>query len=378
MRGQSRGHRAQLIGFDREGHVDLQGRIALDGHPPAGGAERPVGVERVGAVPGGAEREPGIVARQRVHRRPLRGDASGLDVAGGDGDPAGRDRDLRPGLDPVDRHPDALGQRLERGPEAGAHVLGPALVDRARAPTHPHHLEEQLGRVALREVGELLDQQRVERALQEQQRDRGDVADEAGAAPGGEERDATLLARGLEPVGHLGREGAPHVDELRAGAHDVLARRQEPTQLVDVEAARHVQDAVGLERDERVDVVGGRDTGVRTGPRELAGVDADLVGAEHAHAHDLEVRVRERRAQRPSTDVPRGPLHDAVPHQNPPRSAWYRIRTVRTGPGGTRQRGDRGVPRRAGPLARRAPHRARTALRRRGHPGRADGAAVSA
>ena len=215
------------------------------------------------------------------------------------------------------------------------------------------------------------------RALEEQQRDRGDLADEAGAAPGGEERDATLLARRLEPLGHLGREGAPARGQLRTGAHDVLARRQEPAQLVEVEAARHVQDAVGLERDERVDVVGGRDTGVRTGPRELAGVDADLVGAVHAHAHDLEVRVRERRAQRPSTDVPRRPLHDAVPHQNPPRSAWYRIRTVRTCPGGTRQRGDRGVPRRAGPLARRAPHRARTALRRRGHPGRADGAAVA-
>src|SRR4029453_2774168 len=125
-------------------------------------------------------------------------------------------------------------------------------------------------------------------------------------------RDTTLLTRGLEPFGHLGREGAPYVDELRTGAHDVLARCQEPAQLVDVEAARHVQDAVGVEGDERVDVVRGADAGVPPGPRELAGVHPDLVGAVHTHAHDLEVRVLERRAQRPSTDVPRGPLHDAV------------------------------------------------------------------
>jgi hypothetical protein len=114
-----------------------------------------------------------------------------------------------------------------------------------------------------------------------------------GAAAGGEQRRSTLSTSFVEAVHDVGGQRAPRVQELRARAHHVLARRQEEAQLVEVEPARHVEDAVGVEGDERVDVVGGRDSGDRTGPRQLAGVDANLVGTEHAHPHDLEVGVPE-------------------------------------------------------------------------------------
>ncbi len=41
------------------------------------------------------------------------------------------------------------------------------------------------------------------------------------------------------------------------GGHDVHARRQDAHQLVDVDPHRVVDDAVGLQREQRVDVVGG-------------------------------------------------------------------------------------------------------------------------
>jgi PAS domain S-box-containing protein len=76
-----------------------------------------------------------------------------------------------------------------------------------------------------------------------------------------------------------------------------LPRARAPEELLSIVADNLLDNAVKFARqkDVRVDV-----------------------SAREVDNRYLEVRVRERRAQRPSTDVPRGPLHDAVPHQNPP------------------------------------------------------------
>ena len=72
-----------------------------------------------------------------------------------------------------------------------------------------------------------------------------------------------------------------------AVADDVDAGREDAHQLVDVEPHRVVDDAVGPQREQRVDVVGGRDADGLDAD-ELADVLADLVGRPGVATHQLE------------------------------------------------------------------------------------------
>ena len=102
--------------------------------------------------------------------------------------------------------------------------------------------------------------------------DDGQQLGEARADPGAEHRRAAALARLDDPVA----AGAQVVSgDERRGGHDVDARRQDAHQLVDVEPHRVVDDAVGLQRQQRVDVVGGGDA-ERVDSAQLADVDPAL------------------------------------------------------------------------------------------------------
>ena len=79
---------------------------------------------------------------------------------------------------------------------------------------------------------------------------------EAGVDAGAEHRRAAALARVDDAIA-IGAEAAA-VDE-RGRADDVDARFEDAHELVDVRPHRVVDDAVGLQREQRVDVVGGGD-----------------------------------------------------------------------------------------------------------------------
>ena len=120
-----------------------------------------------------------------------------------------------------------------------------------------------------------------------------DELDEAGADAGAEHRRATPLA-GVDDAVAIGAEAAA-VDERR-GADDVDAGLEDADELVDVGPHRVVDDAVGLQGEQRVDVVGRGDAD-RVDAAQLADVAPDLVGGPGVAPDQLEVRdARPRRA----------------------------------------------------------------------------------
>ena len=60
------------------------------------------------------------------------------------------------------------------------------------------------------------------------------------------------------------------------GGDDVGARLEDPLEVVEVRPVGHVRDAVRLQRQQRLDVVGGRDP-ERLDPAQLAHVAPDLL-----------------------------------------------------------------------------------------------------
>ena len=77
---------------------------------------------------------------------------------------------------------------------------------------------------------------------------------EPGTDTGTEHRRAALLARLFDPVATVAEVVA---GDERRGRDDVHPRRQDFHQFVDVDPHRVVDDAVGFQRQQRVDVVGG-------------------------------------------------------------------------------------------------------------------------
>ncbi len=226
----------------------------------------------------------------------------------------------------------------------------------------------------------------------------------AGVDAGAVQRHAGGAADGVEPGALVGGRVEP-----AQRRHHVLARLQEPGHDVDVGEDRAVDDAVGVERQERLDVAGGGDPD-RSPSDERADVDAVLVGRVHPAARDLEIRVVQDPLDGGPADVAGRPLHDAIGHGSPPGGAgwltiWDRRRRahyvpfrrrhgVVIAPGVTSERsrrepqGDRGVlgrpvppgpGRRGGPVrTRRHLHRHRDARGRRGPGSRRDRAAPDA
>lgn len=74
---------------------------------------------------------------------------------------------------------------------------------------------------------------------------------------------------------------------------------------------RHVEHAIGAEREDILDAVGGGDPNGRDSG-ELACVATNLVGVVHIDADELEIGMLDRTAQGACPDVPRRPLDHAV------------------------------------------------------------------
>ena len=101
----------------------------------------------------------------------------------------------------------------------------------------------------------------------------GQLVDVAGADPGAEHRRAAPRARLGDLVAAVALVVAG--DERRR-RDDVDARRQDADELVDVDPHRVVDDDVGLQGQQGVDVVGGGDA-ERFDAAQFADVAADLV-----------------------------------------------------------------------------------------------------
>ena len=112
------------------------------------------------------------------------------------------------------------------------------------------------------------------------------------------------------------------VDELGRG-DDVDAGAENADQYVDVGEHRVVDDAVRLQGQQRVGVVGGCHA-QRFDAAELADVLAHLVGCPGVAADELEFGIRDDGVDRLAADVARGPLHDPIGHV-PDRSPGAKV-----------------------------------------------------
>ena len=123
-----------------------------------------------------------------------------------------------------------------------------------------------------------------------------------GSMPEVKHETAAVGARLLERPAQLGGD-VRREDERHDGARDdVLPGAQDPRHVVDglggpQVGGRGVADAVGVEREQRVDVVRRGDT-ERRDAGELARVTPRLLGAVHPEPDELELRVLDDEAQR--------------------------------------------------------------------------------
>ncbi len=180
-------------------------------------------------------RDDGSLRRDRARRHRARGD---LDVVGGH-------RDLATGLDGVEGPADGVGQRRQRRAEGVGEVAEAAGVEGGGVAAEGHQVEEQLGGVARRHVGELVDQQAVETTLHRQQHDRQGLGDEAGAAPGRVDRRAAGRAGVFHPIGARrgpcspGRRNSPLVVTMLApeASRRHTASRSQPWGMYSTQSA---------------------------------------------------------------------------------------------------------------------------------------------
>ncbi len=96
-------------------------------------------------------------------------------------------------------------------------------------------------------------------------------------------------------------------------------------QLVDVDPHRVVDDDVGFQREQRVDVVGGGDA-ERLDAGQLADVAAGLVLRPGVAADEFEVRIPGDRRDGALSDISRRPLDDAIWG-----SVWHSLSIGKTG-----------------------------------------------
>jgi hypothetical protein len=235
------------------------------------------------------------------------GDAAGRDGPGIHHDVFGRPGVLGLAGDLVELDAECVGDRGDGLPEhrrsLGRHGRQLGVVDRAADAGGPLGL----GGVVEGRVGRLVDGDLVDPVADARGGD-ADQLDEAGADARPEHRRPAALAGPHDAIA-VGARGTP-VDE-RGRADDVDAGLEDAYDLVGVGPHRVVDDAVGLQREEEIDVIGGGDAD-RVDAAELTDVAADLAGGPGVAPDELEVAVGDDGADRPPADVARGPLEVGV------------------------------------------------------------------
>jgi hypothetical protein len=136
------------------------------------------------------------------------------------------------------------------------------------------------------------------------------VGDAAGIAARGVEVDPALLAGLVQCRGHLGvlDEGEP----VGAGRDDVDAGFQQTAHLLGAPGHRTVENAIGVEGHDLVDVLGRDDSG-RVDTDDLPRVATLLVVAVDLDPDEVEPRVPDDAAKGGAPHDSGGPLDDPVP-----------------------------------------------------------------
>jgi hypothetical protein len=190
------------------------------------------------------------------------------------------------------------------------------------------HRVEEHGRLVVRGVVEdLHDAHGVDPLAGAEQHDGQRIVREAGVDAGREARRPTLSARRLEALDDVRRRPGREDERHDRGRHHVLPRLENPAEIGDGFGQAHVggrgvRHAVGVERQQRVRVVGRRHADLSAEPAQVAGVPPDLVGAVHPETDELEIGVIDDAAQRELPDITGAPLDDTMGHAPPcPRSA---------------------------------------------------------
>ena len=295
----------------RRQDVDLRGdrgpALDLDGPPHA---DVPVGLERVALAPPHAHLDDALAAElaQPVDRDA--GDGVLGQRPGAEVDFLGRLGVLGLAHDLVEHDPEGIAHQGDRFAEdhrrRRGHSRELGVVERAS------EAHRDLGgwRVVGRGVCLLADQHMVDAVRGVGQGD-GDEFDVARADATPEHRAAALRAGVEEPLAPV--VGVrPTVDEGRRG-DDVGAGLENADHLVHVEPHRVVDDAVGIEGEQRVDVVRGREpNGGKSA--QLADVFAGLVLRPGVATDQLDVRAFQDCLDRLPADVARRPLHDSNRH----------------------------------------------------------------
>ena len=178
------------------------------------------------------------------------------------------------------------------------------------------HRELRLGRVVSRAVRRFEHGDAVD-PIADPGRDEREQVRKSGIHPASEHRSPALLTGTLDPLSLVLGQGMTGNEARRR--RDVDPRLEEAHQLVGVRPLRVVADAVRLEGDQRLDVIRREDArGCDTG--QLAGVATDLFVAPGVATDELELRMRDDRAQAGQADVAGGPLDDSECHGDPSRS----------------------------------------------------------
>ncbi len=183
-----------------------------------------------------------------------------------------------------------------------------------------HHLEHDLGRRVPLEVADLLDLDAVDPQRQSRHQQREQVAEPPGIRAGAVKRRTARLARCGQPTHHL---VAVHLGiHVADRGHDVFARGEQPTEVVHVGVGsvavhqrrqRHVEDDVGVECEDLVEVVGGTNPDLGDAG-DVADVTTDLARVGDHHPHQFHVRMRRDGADRMSSHIAAAPLDHANRH----------------------------------------------------------------
>ena len=196
---------------------------------------------------------------------------------------------LAAGFQRVEGGRERLGHQVQRRPETLASMAPAPVIKVGWVAAEAHQGKEQIRRRSLRKIGKLFNGQVIEPALNRGQHQGHRFRDEAGAAPGAVNGGPTPSA-GRFDLGPMLRIHAARMMELAPGGHHVGARLQNAADFVVVAISRHVQHAIGLEREHRLDVRRGQDAGGRA-IAELAGVVSGLVGGVDVESDQRQGRM---------------------------------------------------------------------------------------
>ena len=299
VRGVRGRERTEVLERDREREVDVEAaRRRAHARATRSAAGPTPGSTSVVQYQFAVNRTTSAPSLRADDRRALRGDRSGRQLAGDErrGLPRGarprRCTSTRRRVGPRPRRAARAAARTRRGGTTTARV-----VRRATGCPNPICSNSRCGESRRDRFGELVDLDRLDAALQRQQRERKRVGDEPRAAPGRvDRRAARSRTRRATRVAIVVAEALPAGEELAARRDDVRARLEQRDDVVEVERAWHVQHAVGARaRGSRPGrSVAATPTG--SSPHRTPGVDAVLRRGR---------RPARRRARAPGGGSPR-------------------------------------------------------------------------